>query len=182
MHDNQNITQKSRIILMGYMGSGKSTIGLLLAKHLNFDFVDLDQYISEKEVSTVPEIFKSKGEIYFRKKESLYLNEVLQFDNVVIALGGGTPCYAGNMALVASQAGVMSLYLKASIGLLAGRLWSERERRPLISHIDKKEELVEFIGKHLFERSQFYNLADVVVSIDGRNLDEIVEIIDKHLF
>ena len=83
-----------KIILLGYMGSGKTTLGEAIAHLKNIPFIDLDSYIAEGEKLSVQEIFSSKGEIYFRKKEALYLQEVLQKEeDMVLSLGGGTPCF-----------------------------------------------------------------------------------------
>ncbi len=169
------------IFLIGYMGSGKSTIGLKLSHSLQFEYIDLDDYIEDMEGMSVSELFKSKGEIYFRKKETHYLHLLLSSKNTVISLGGGTPCYASNMEMIVTASGARSIYLKASIGVLVERLFSERTKRPLISHLQTKEELTEFIGKHLFERSYFYSQADSVVSVDEKNVDQIVEELELKL-
>ncbi|WP_400072758.1 shikimate kinase [Zobellia russellii] len=162
-----------KIVLLGYMGSGKSTIGKLLSKERGLEFIDLDNYIEEAEQMSVPDIFKTKGEIYFRKKEYAYLNEVLaQKDNFVLSLGGGTPCYGNNMHAVL-DATKNAIYLKVSIAELVNRLLKEKDQRPLIMNIPE-DELPEFIGKHLFERSYFYNQTDKVISSDGKNPEEIV--------
>ena len=155
------------------MGSGKSTIGKLLSKERGLEFIDLDNYIEEAEQMSVPDIFKTKGELYFRKKEYAYLNEVLaQKDNFVLSLGGGTPCYGNNMQAVL-DATKNAIYLKVSIAELVSRLLKEKDQRPLIMNIPE-DELPEFIGKHLFERSYFYNQTDKVISSDGKNPEEIV--------
>ncbi|WP_289063082.1 shikimate kinase [uncultured Zobellia sp.] len=162
-----------KIVLLGYMGSGKSTIGKLLSKERGLEFIDLDNYIEEAEQMFVPDIFKTKGELYFRKKEYAYLNEVLaQKDNFVLSLGGGTPCYGNNMQAVL-DATKNAIYLKVSIAELVNRLLKEKDQRPLIMNIPE-DELPEFIGKHLFERSYFYNQTDKVISSDGKNPEEIV--------
>ncbi len=157
---------KKKIVLLGYMGSGKSTIGKLLASKLQYQFIDLDQYIEEQEGTTISNIFRNNGEIYFRKKEHHYLKEVLAFEqDIVLSLGGGTPCFAGNMEVV-NKFDTASVYLKLSIPTIIQRLLPEKDKRPLIAHIENEEDLVEFIGKHLFERSYFYNQAKHVVSVD----------------
>ncbi|WP_289041155.1 shikimate kinase [uncultured Zobellia sp.] len=163
-----------KIVLLGYMGSGKSTIGKLLSKERGLEFIDLDNYIEEAEQMSVPDIFKTKGELYFRKKEYAYLNEVLaQKDNFVLSLGGGTPCYGNNMQAVL-DATKNAIYLKVSIAELVNRLLKEKDQRPLIMNIPE-DELPEFIGKHLFERSYFYNQTDKVISSNGKNPEEIVD-------
>lgn len=171
------------IVLIGYMASGKSTLGKILADTLNYDFIDLDDFIEDKESLAVPDIFKTKGEIYFRKQEAWYLKELLNIDNnMVLSVGGGTPCYGSNMQLILSKAHVKSIYLKASISTLAGKLINKKANRPLIAHIKTKQEMTEFIGKHLFERLPFYNQAEIKVTIDNRTKNDIIEDIILRLF
>ncbi len=170
------------IFLIGYMGSGKSTIGQKLSTILKYEFVDLDTYIEDKEGKSIPELFKSKGEIYFRKIENQYLKEVLKFHSAIVSLGGGTPCYGNNMDIIKSTNDTKSIYLKASIPQLAERLMKEKNNRPLISHIKNPEGLIEFIGKHLFERSFFYTQANITISVDSKSINEIVEEIIMELF
>jgi len=171
------------VVLVGYMASGKSTIGKILARKLDYKFVDLDEYIEKKEGQFVKNIFASKGEIYFRKKESLYLKEiVVSRSNLVLSLGGGTPCYSGNMDLLLENHNVVSIYLKSSIDTLVGRLKLEENERPLIAHLKSEEQLTEFIGKHLFERMQFYAQSNFTVTTDIKSETEIIEDIIVKLF
>ncbi|TGV02963.1 shikimate kinase [Flavivirga rizhaonensis] len=171
------------LVLIGYMASGKSTLGRILGKKLNYDFIDLDDYIEEKEQLSVSDIFKSKGEIYFRKKETFYLKELLDNKtNLILSLGGGTPCYSNNMDLLTNNPNVKSIYLKASIPTLVTRLKNEKSKRPLIAHIETDELLAEFIGKHLFERSQFYNLSEITITTDNKKEEDIIEELVLKLF
>ncbi|NMH86440.1 shikimate kinase [Flavivirga algicola] len=171
------------VVLIGYMASGKSTLGRILAKKLNYDFIDLDDYIEEKELLSISDIFKSKGEIYFRKVETVYLKELLEHKTkLVLSLGGGTPCYSNNMDLLRNLPHIKSIYLKASIPTLVTRLKKEKSKRPLIAHIETDELLTEFIGKHLFERSQFYSLSDVTITSDNKTEDDIIEELVLELF
>lgn len=166
---------KNNIVLIGYMGSGKSAVGRLLAKEKGSIFVDLDEYIEEKEQLSIAEIFAQKGEVYFRKVETKYLKEVLESStNTILSLGGGTPCFGNNMDVIHAFSNWKSIYLKTSIKVLVDRLFEERSKRPLIAHINAKEELTEFIAKHLFERSLFYNKAATSVKTDAKNIPEIV--------
>ncbi len=162
-----------QLIVIGYMGSGKTTIGKLLAKKIDYDFIDLDCYISGKERSTINEIFKNKGEIYFRKVENMYLQEIINTkENYVLSVGGGTPCYANNIDLITTSS--ISIYLKASINTLYERLINEKNDRPLIKNL-KNDQLKEYIAKHLFERSSYYEKATLTVSIDDKKIEEIIK-------
>jgi len=170
------------VVLLGYMASGKSVVGKKLANTLNYDFIDLDSYIETKESVSISELFQTKGEIYFRKIETLTLKEILNSNkNLVLSLGGGTPCYADNMDLI-NQSISESFYLKTSINSLALRLVNEAALRPLIAHIHDLDALKEFVGKHLFERSSYYTKAKKMVITDEKSPEEIVEKIILELF
>ena len=171
------------IVLLGYMASGKTSVGRLLAKNLGYSFIDLDDVIVENEKSSIQDIFKLKGEIYFRKKESYYLKKVLENkDKMVLSLGGGTPCYANNINLLKGSKNITTIYLKSSIKTIVKRLKNEKQARPLVSHIETEALLQEFIAKHMFERSPFYSQANLVVSTDDKNINEIIEAIIFDLF
>jgi len=177
-----NFRAEMTIILIGYMGSGKSVVGKKLSDVLGYDFIDFDDYIQKKEGKTIKEIFNGRGELYFRKMESKYVQEVLSNPNTVISLGGGTPCYGNNMNLIRSIKNASSVYLKTSVLVLSKRLFPERNQRPLISQIENKEKLTEFIAKHLFERTPYYTKSDITVNTDDKTIDEIVETIVMKLF
>ena len=163
-----------KIILLGYMGSGKTTIGTQLAKKLYQDFTDLDEYIEKKENKTITEIFKEKGEIYFRKIEHTYLKKFInENDTYVLSLGGGTPCYANNMNIISKETDLHSIYLKASVGTLYDRLKNNSSKRPLLAKLTK-ESLIEYIAKHLFERNIYYEKAKHRISINSKGIDDIV--------
>lgn len=164
-----------KIVLIGYMASGKSTIGRFLAEKKEYSFIDLDEYIEKKEHKTIAEIFSDKGEIYFRKQEHLYLKEILATsNNIIVSLGGGTPCYAGNMDIVLAAENTTSIYLSATIKTIVSRLSEEKNKRPLVANISDNE-LPEFIAKHLFERSYFYLQANFKISVDDTSIATITE-------
>ncbi|NKI33508.1 shikimate kinase [Croceivirga thetidis] len=168
------------VALLGYMGSGKSTVGKQLAETLDYEFHDLDSLIEKKEQKSISKIFEERGEIYFRKLESEVLVETLNSKReIVLALGGGTPCYASNMQKL-QNGNTISIYLKLSITELVNRLSNEQWQRPLIREIPIKE-LPEFIGKHLFERGFFYNQADKILEVDGKSVAEQVTAIKSLL-
>lgn len=171
-----------KIFLCGYMGSGKSVVAKHLAEKLNLPLIDIDDQIALIENKTVPEIFKSNGELYFRKRENQVLQDVLEDPaSLVISLGGGTPCYGNNLEMILSGKDSILIYLKASVGFLISRLASEKDKRPLISHLASDEDLEDFIRKHLFERGYYYNQARLKISVEGRDIDSIVDEIIKNL-
>ncbi|MDR2816262.1 MAG: shikimate kinase [Proteiniphilum sp.] len=152
-----------RIFIVGYMGSGKTTIGKRLAKLLSLSFIDLDAYIENKYRKTVPALFEEKGEDGFREIENRSLREVAEFEDVVISTGGGTPCFFDNMEVM-NRAGV-TIYLEADAEDLATHLLASKTVRPLIAG-KRKEELVPFITEHLARRAYYYNKAQIVYPID----------------
>lgn len=165
-----------KIFLCGYMGSGKTVISELLAKKLDFSFIDTDDHIELLEQLTVKEIFNSKGELYFRKRENQILEDVLQDPaSLVISLGGGTPCFGNNLDIIINGENTRLIYLKASVEFLTDRLFTEKYTRPVISHLDEKEELEDFIRKHLFERGYYYNQANIKVDVEEKSLESIVD-------
>lgn len=161
------------IVLLGYMASGKSSVSKSLGKELKLPVIDLDNFIEEKEKCSISEIFESKGEIYFRIKEHQYLKEILEREEaMIISLGGGTPCYAGNMDLIHNYT-QHTFYLQTSIPEIINRVKDEKSKRPLISNI-ADEDLPEFIGKHLFERNAFYQKATHTIFTDKKTVETLV--------
>ena len=157
------------------MGSGKSTIGKALANELNLSFIDLDHTMEKQMGMTISDFFEASGELKFRRLENEVLNSVLAENNqMILSTGGGTPCYGNNLQLMKSALNAKVFYLKASIKTLTERLLSEKDTRPLIQSIGD-EDLPEFIGKHLFERSNFYLQADHVLDIDQKSVETIVK-------
>ena len=169
-----------KIVLLGYMGSGKSTIATYLSEKVQLPYKDLDACIEKKEGMSITSLFERKGEIYFRKVEHQVFRELLSSsDSFVLSLGGGTPCYANNHELLQGD-GIISIYLKTSIDQLCLRILKEKNFRPLLAK-KRDDELKEFIAQHLFERSYFYNQATHFVVTDGKTPDEIVATIQQLL-
>ena len=169
-----------KIVLLGYMASGKSEIGKLVSKKMNLPFFDLD-YLIENELSkSINQIFEDKGEIFFRKKEhEVFVAKIKANESYVLSLGGGTPCYANNHELLKND-GITSIYLKASIATLAERLKRNTTKRPLLQNLSESE-LSDYIAKHLFDRSFYYNQAKFTITVDGKSPLEIVAEIEKIL-
>lgn len=165
-----------KIFLLGYMGSGKSLIGKSLSESLGYKFIDLDQKIEERENTPISEIFEKKGEVFFRRKERQMLEETLQEnDSLVISLGGGTPCYGDNLEHIKATEDAVTFYLKLKVENLTERLFLEKDHRPMISHLEDKDKLEEFIRKHLFERGFYYNQSDYIINCDSRSPEDIIE-------
>lgn len=163
-----------KVVLLGYMGCGKTTIGKKLSNSLYLDFTDLDQYIEKRERKTISEIFHEKGEIYFRKIESSYLKEFInKHDSFVLSLGGGTPCYGNNMKEIINHKEIISFYLQASIETLCQRLSNNPSKRPLLSSLSE-DQLTEYIAKHLFERTPFYEKAIYKIFTNSKDWNTIV--------
>jgi len=162
-----------RIYLIGYMGSGKSTVGKGLAKALNLSFIDMDDYIEERNFKSIPQIFAEEGEDVFRLKEQKALHELSEFEDVVIATGGGAACFFDNIDVI-NKTG-KSLYLKGSPRILAERLRNSKVERPLING-KSYEELVTFIDETLNQREKWYNQANVVLEYDHNvNTKEVLD-------
>lgn len=159
------------IILIGYMGAGKTTVGKALAKELGLQFYDLDWYIEARMHKTVPQIFAERGEDGFRKIEHNMLHEVAEFEGVVLSCGGGTPCFFDNIDYMNSRGHVV--YLKATPDVLQKHLQMGRTERPLLKG-KKPEELVSFIAEQLEKREPFYSKA--AYSYDVNVLDSFDKI------
>ena len=148
------------IFLVGYMGSGKSTIGRLLAANLHFQFIDLDAWIENRFHKTIRELFAEYGETKFREMEHKGLEELSAFRDVVVATGGGAACYHQNMEWMNAHG--VTIYLATSVEILVGRLSAAKAKRPLVS--DKSDaDLESFIIESLHRRELFYRQAHLVV-------------------
>lgn len=170
-----------KIILVGYMASGKTEIGKMLAKNTDLPFFDLDKIIEDTLEKSINDIFNEKGEIYFRKMEHQILFDFIQKEtSFVLSLGGGAPCYANNH-LVLQQQDIDSIYLKASVPTLVSRLSINKKKRPLVKDLET-EQLEEFIAKHLFDRSYYYNQSKNVIVVDDKSPSDVVAEIKTKLF
>ena len=172
--------QSIKIVLIGYMASGKTVVAKELALRVNLPFIDLDDYIAKKEKLRIPEIFAQKGESYFRKMEYKYLIELLNQDqSVVLSVGGGTPTYEDAMDIINQKAS--SVYLKSGVQTLYNRLAkSEKSERPILEYIDT-DLLKEYIAMHLSEREIYYTKAHFTIAVDALSISEIAEKIAKKI-
>lgn len=156
----------SIIYLIGFMGSGKSTIGKQLSKKINYSFVDLDRLIEKDNGMSISEIFETKGEAEFRKLEHNALKKVSQLQHTIIACGGGTPCFYDNMTLMKESG--LTIYIKLSPKMLADRLSQSKTPRPLLKN-KSREELLSYVKDLLEKREDHYHQAGYTVL--GKNLD-----------
>jgi shikimate kinase len=158
------------IYLIGMPGSGKSTVGKELAKLLQAEFTDLDEYISRKEKLSIPQIFKTKGEAYFRRTESASLQELADRNKtIVVATGGGTPCYNNNMPIMLKNG--KTVYLEASPATLAQRIENDTTIRPLFSRL-KGKKLLEKVTSMLEHRGKFYTTSPLRINTENKTAAE----------
>ncbi len=146
------------IFLIGYMGSGKTTLGRALAAKMQCEFIDLDHYIENRFHKTVKQIFADSGEARFRDLETRMLEEVSDFNDVIVACGGGTPCFGRNIDVMREKG--LVIYLHVSVQCLFNRLTlpHSKAKRPIIA--DKTdEELMQFITENVERRHPFYSKA-----------------------
>ncbi len=167
----------SRIILEGFMGSGKSTYGRILSKEFLLPFIDTDKEIERKEGSSISRIFEEKGEEYFRDLETAFLRELSESDvckGGVVSLGGGMPVREENRALMRKSGTVV--YIKASRELLKERLRERSAKRPLL----KGESVDEKVDSLMDAREDLYlEAADRIVETDGKEIYQVVNELKK---
>lgn len=152
----------TRIIIIGYMGAGKTTVGRALAKELGITFYDLDWYIESRMRKTIPQIFSEKGEEGFRKIENAMLHEVAEFEDIILSCGGGTPCFFDNMEYLNKQG--ETVYLKAAPDVLYKHLKMGKTERPLLKN-KTQEEMSRFIEEQLEQREPYYFKAKHMIDV-----------------
>lgn len=168
----------NRIIIIGYMGAGKTTVGKALSKELGIPFYDLDWYIESRMRKTVAQLFSELGEERFRQIEHNMLHEVAEFEDVIISCGGGTPCFFDNIDYMNEQG--ETIYLKAAPEVLYGHLKMGKTVRPLL--LGKTEdELLSYIGQQLSVRENYYNKAKHVLDVSLLDNYEKIKITVKEL-
>ena len=166
------------IFLFGYMGAGKTVIGKSLSKSIDYEFYDLDNFIELGEKKKISEIFNDHNEVYFRNLENKYLETLSKKkEKKVISLGGGTPCFESNIDIITNTPDSTTIYLKASVNSLINRLKDGKTKRPVISHLKSDNDLKDFINKHLFERSYYYEKAEIKITTDNLEIIQITNLI-----
>ncbi|PUZ21683.1 shikimate kinase [Chitinophaga parva] len=161
-----------KIFLLGFMGAGKSFWGKQLADQYHLPFYDLDEVIVQDEEMAVSDIFATKGEEYFRRKESNLLRELSKQDKFLISCGGGTPCLQENIDLMNERG--TTIWIHPSIQVMTERLLRKKSKRPLIADMPD-EEVPDFIEMKLSERRPFYEQAQIIIDQDDISLDTFAE-------
>lgn len=158
------------------MGCGKTSVGKRLAGKLNYKSIDLDQKIEEKYQMSINDIFRKYGEETFRKLEQEILHNVLKMNNIIISMGGGTPCFFDNMNYINKHS--TSVYLQMNSATLISRLKSSKRKRPILQNLSD-EDMKEFIGNQLAERKIYYLQSKHVISGLNIDIDEIVSLLNE---
>lgn len=163
------------IILIGFMGVGKTSLGKKLAKKLNWQFLDTDKWIEKKTGLAIPAIFEQKGEVYFRELERNCIEELRVLQNTVISVGGGLPCFGDAMSVLNSFGS--TVYLKLEPQEIARRLSESKIERPLINGL-KENELEKYVEKKLLEREKHYSKAKYTLRPDREFIENYLKIIE----
>lgn len=171
-------TGSCHIFLLGMPGCGKTYWAQKISEQLKIDWIDLDAQLEKAAEMSVKEIFETYGEDYFRKKERDVLMQLASFENIIIATGGGTPCFFENVQWM--NANGITIWINESADALAERLSKGKAHRPLIKHLSDQE-IHTFISNKLAERKPFYSLAQYHLSNEQISLHSFVEIIKRHV-
>jgi len=164
-----------RIVLVGFMGSGKTTMGKKIAKKLNIPFIDLDSEIEKKYNLSILKIFQDFGEAKFRDMEFHYIRSLINKSNFVLSTGGGTPCYKNNISFL-NELGI-TCYLNRPIKELSNRLHKSKKKRPLIEGLDN-DELIYFISEEMKVREQYYRKSQLILNRKDQVPEKIISLIN----
>lgn len=165
-----------KLFLIGMMGSGKSYWAQHLADESNIDWMDLDAEIEKETSQTIKEIFETEGEAFFRNKERDALHNLSSFQNIIVATGGGTPCFHNNMQWMNEHG--TTIWIDEPIDILVQRLTPEKAHRPLIKNLND-DELATFLSNKLKERTPFYSQAKFRLSSETLSADKLLEILNS---
>ena len=169
------IEQNNKIFLIGFMGSGKTTLAKKLAKKLDYTWFDLDQEIEIREKLTIAQIFEEKGEEFFRRLEAETLKNIIQSNSqFVLSVGGGTPCFADNIKIMNGSG--FTIYLKYNEGILSSRLINAKVKRPLIKKLNENQ-LQEFIKEKLVEREPFYKQSKFTIAGNNLKVEDLLRLL-----
>jgi shikimate kinase len=166
-----DIIYPNSIILVGFMGSGKTSIGKALSSKLGYKFYDTDEMISDKYGNSIAQIFEKEGEAYFRMLENQLTEELRKVKNAVISTGGGLPVFYDNMEIL--NATGETIYLKNSVRRLTERIFMDKSR-PLVKEYNSKSQLNEYVKNVLSSRKVFYSKSKHIINCQNKTIEEIV--------
>lgn len=159
-----------RIILIGFMGVGKTTIGKIIAKKLKLNFVDMDNYIEKREGKSISKIFEEYGEQHFRELESESLKDLIKSDNIVISTGGGIVTTKENSDILKKEKIV--IFLDANTQTILNNLYKEIDKRPLLSNSKNVEYTISNLLNQRYEK--YNSICDIKIDINEKNIEEVV--------
>lgn len=163
-----------KIYLIGYMGSGKSTLGHDLAKALGISWTDLDDEFELRYKISIPDFFTKYGEIAFRELEHKLVKDIASIPDIVVSTGGGTPCYFNNMELMNNSG--LTIYLEASPELILSRISASARKRPVFQKMNGEDSLQQ-ITEHLKTRLDFYEKAKIKIDASKTDIQEMKELV-----
>lgn len=159
-----------RLILIGFMGVGKTSVGIKLAKVLNFEFIDIDNEIEILEGKSISEIFEEYGEKYFRKLESNILEKLIKNNNIVISTGGGIITTKKNFDILKNEEKV--IFLDGSVETIINNLHNEITKRPLLKESENLNKKIEELLSIRYEK--YKEVSDILIDINGKNINEVI--------
>lgn len=159
-----------RIILIGFMGVGKTTIGKIIAKKLKLNFVDMDNYIEKREGKSISKIFEEYGEQHFRELESESLKDLIKSDNIVISTGGGIVTTKENSEILKKEKIV--IFLDGNTQTILNHLSKEIDKRPLLSNSNNVEDTISNLLNQRYEK--YNSICDIKIDINEKNIEEVV--------
>lgn len=163
-----------KIYFVGYMFSGKSSVGKKISRNLGLDFYDLDTLFEERYKISVSDFFSRYDESAFRKLEGGILRSTAQLEDCVISTGGGTPCFGDNMDFILGNG--ISVYLKSSVGTIMSRKANSKRPRPILVDMTP-EDVRTFVERQLAERERFYEKADITVDAENIDIEKLAKLI-----
>ena len=159
-----------KIILIGFMGVGKTSVGKQLAKKLNFNFIDTDYEIEQLTNKSIPDIFEQYGEKYFRKLENSILEKFVKNEDIVMATGGGIITTKENYNILKNEENV--IFLDGSVETIINHVQNERNQRPLLKESENLSKKIEELLSIRYEK--YIEVSDILIDINGKNIDEVI--------
>ena len=159
-----------KIILIGFMGVGKTSVGKQLARKLNFNFIDTDYEIERLTNKSIPDIFEQYGENYFRKLENSILEKFVKNEDIVMATGGGIITTKENYNILKNEENV--IFLDGSVETIINHVQNERNQRPLLKESENLSKKIEELLSIRYEK--YIEVSDILIDINGKNIDEVI--------